>query len=95
MQMRVTKPPSQPILRRAGHSSPAHAKRPAPVLSIFAYSNEVSHANEDDLFLLAFSFFSSSLIHFFFKLFFFIFYNFTLGRGEWRVLAVMAIRATG
>lgn len=27
MQMRVTKPPSQPILRCTGHSSPAHAKR--------------------------------------------------------------------
>lgn len=91
--MRVTKPPSQPILRRAGHSSPAHAKRPALVLRIFAYSNEVSHANEDDLFLLAFSFFSCSLILLF--LYIYIFYNFTLRRGEWRVLAVMAIRATG
>lgn len=70
MQMRVTKPPSQPILRRAGHSSPAHAKRPALVLSIFAYSNEVSHANEDDLFLLAFSFFSCSLILLFLYIYF-------------------------
>lgn len=68
--MRVTKPPSQPILRRAGHSSPAHAKRPALVLSIFAYSNEVSHANEDDLFLLAFSFFSCSLILLFLYIYF-------------------------
>lgn len=91
--MRVTKPPSQPILRRAGHSSPAHAKRPALVLSIFAYSNEVSHANEDDLFLLAFSFFFLLSDSFIFIYIFF--YNFTLRRGEWRVLAVMAIRATG
>lgn len=27
MQMRVTKPPSRPILQCTGHSSPAHAKR--------------------------------------------------------------------
>lgn len=51
--MRVTEAPSRPVLQGAGHSSPAHAKAPAPVLSIFAYSNEGLHANEDDLFLLA------------------------------------------
>lgn len=51
--MRVTEAPSQPILQHTGHSSPAHAKAPALVLSIFAYSNEGLHANEDDLFLLA------------------------------------------
>lgn len=53
MQMRVTEALSRPILQCTGHSSPAHAKAPAPVLSIFAYSNEGLHANEDDLFLLA------------------------------------------
>lgn len=65
-------------------------KAPAPVLSIFAYSNEGLHANEDDLFLLAFPFFI--IIPAFFFSFF---YNFTLTGGEWRVVAVMAIRATG
>lgn len=34
--MRVTKAPSQPILRCTGHSSPAHAKRP---LRSLAYSH--------------------------------------------------------
>lgn len=53
MQMRVTEAPSRPVLRGAGHSSPARAQAPAPVLSIFAYSNEGLHANEDDLFLSA------------------------------------------
>lgn len=56
-------------------------KVPVPVLSIFAYSNEGLHANEDDLFLLALPFFSL--------------YNCTLTGGEWRASAVMAIRATG
>lgn len=85
MQMRVTEPPSRPILQHAGHSSPAHAKAPAPVLSIFAYSNEGLHANEDDLFLLARAPLSSALP----------LYNCTLTGGEWRAAAVMAIRATG
>lgn len=51
--MRVTEAPSRHILQLAGHLSPAHAKAQDLVLSIFAYSNEGLHANEDDLFLLA------------------------------------------
>lgn len=46
--MRVTKPPSRPILRHDVHSSPAHAKRQ---LWSLAYSNDGLHANDDDLFL--------------------------------------------
>lgn len=56
-------------------------KAAALVLSIFAYSNEGMHVNENDLFLLA-DFFSS------------FFYNCTLRKGEWGEVAVMAIRVT-
>lgn len=80
MQMRVTKPPSRPILRCTGHSSPAHAKRR---LRSLAYSHILMKAC------------MQMRTTFSFWLFFFFLYNFTLTGGEWRVVAVMAIRATG
>lgn len=55
-------------------------KAPAPVLSIFVYSDEGLHANENDLFLLAF-FLSLQL--------------YINSRGVASIAAVMAIRATG
>lgn len=67
MQMRVTKPPSQPILRCTGHSSPAHAKRP---LRFLAYSHILMKAcmqmRTTFSFWLFLFFFSSSPPSFFF-----------------------------
>ena len=89
--MRVTELPSRPILRCTGHSSPAHAKRR---LRSLAYSHILMKAcmqmRTTFSFWLSFSFFfslSPPLLLFL--------YNFTLTGGEWRVVAVMAIRATG
>lgn len=83
MQMRVTEPPSQPILRCTGHSSPAHAKRR---LRSLAYSHILMKAcmQMRTTFSFWLFFFFSPLL-----------YNCTLTGGEWGVVAVMAIRATG
>lgn len=77
--MRVTKPPSRPIPRCAGHSSPAHAERQ---LWSLAYSHILMKACMQ--IRTTFSFWLFSFL-----------YNFTLTGGEWRAVAVMAIRATG
>lgn len=79
--MRVTEPPSQPILRCTGHSSPAHAKRQ---LRSLAYSHILMKACMQ----------MRTTFSFWLFLFFFL-YNCTLTGGEWRASAVMAIRATG
>lgn len=70
MQMRVTKPPSQPTPRCAGHSSPAHAKRR---LRSLAYSHILMKAHMQmrttfsfwlfPFFLLSDSFFFFTTLH--------------------------------
>lgn len=81
MQMRVTKPPSQPILQCTGHSSPAHAKRQHQSL---AYSHILMKAC------------MQMRTTFSFRIFYFLFFlQLYIRRRGWRVVAVMAIREGG